>query len=206
MPVGATEQHGPHLPMSTDTDIAVGIASAAAWERSGELVVAPALAYGSSGEHQAFAGTLSIGATATTSVLVELCRSATCTFRRVVLVSTHGGNVEPVTEAVRLLVSEGCRVLAWSPRWKGDAHAGHTETSIMLALAPERVRLDRAQAGNTEPIAALLPALRAGGVTGVSPNGILGDPTSASAEHGRALVRAAVDDLLTTIDRWTGGA
>lgn len=200
VPVGATEQHGPHLPLSTDTDIAVALAERAARERPGTLVVAPALAYGSSGEHQAFAGTLSIGVEATTAVLVELCRSATCTFSRVVLVSCHGGNAEPVARAVRLLAAEGRRVLAWSPRWEGDAHAGLTETSIMLALAPDRVRLADARPGNVEPLEALLPRLHEAGVASVSRSGVLGDPSAATAEHGAALLRAATADLLATVD------
>jgi creatinine amidohydrolase len=90
-------------------------------------------------------------------------------------------------------------VLAWSPRWGGDAHAGRTETSVMLALRPESVRLGDAAPGNARRLLDLMPALRAGGVAAVSPNGILGDPTGASAEEGRALLSAAVDDLAGSI-------
>ena len=67
----------------------------------------------------------------------------------------------------------------------GDAHAGRTETSILLELDPTVVRTDAAQIGNTAPLRELLPALRRGGVTAVSRNGVLGDPTAASAEEGR---------------------
>ena len=91
VPVGATEQHGPHLPLTTDTDIAVAVVEAAAGLEP-RIVVAPAVAYGSSGEHDGFAGTLSIGREATETLLVELGRSASRTFAHVVLACTHGGN------------------------------------------------------------------------------------------------------------------
>ena len=187
VPVGATEQHGPHLPLSTDTDVAVAIAEALA-ERRDDLLVAPPVAYGSSGEHQDFAGTLSIGQEA-----VEL-----------LLVSAHGGNAEPVARAVARLRLEGRDVLAWSPRWDGDAHAGRTETSLMLCLAPRRVRLELAQAGSVLPLGELLPRLRREGVRAASPSGVLGDPAGASAEEGERLLRGAVEELAAAVAAWAG--
>ena len=77
---------------------------------------------------------------------------------------------------------------AWWPSWPGDLHAGRTETSLMLAIAPERVRLERAEAGDRRPIGALLPLLVEGGVRAVSANGVLGDPTGATADEGRRLL------------------
>ncbi|MGD0393660.1 MAG: mycofactocin biosynthesis peptidyl-dipeptidase MftE [Acidimicrobiales bacterium] len=195
LPVGSTEQHGPHLPLTTDTDIAVAVADAAA-RRHGHLLVAPPLAYGSSGEHQDFPGTLSIGADASELVLVELGRSASADFTALVVVSTHGGNSAPVARAVARLVAEGHTVVAWSPTWPGDLHAGRTETSLMLAIAPERVHLGRAEAGDRRPIGTLLPILRRRGVRAVSPNGVLGDPAGATAEEGHRLLAGAVDELI----------
>jgi mycofactocin precursor peptide peptidase len=87
-------------------------------------------------------------------------------------------------------------VTAWSPRWDGDAHAGRTETSIMLALDPARVDLTRAEAGNVAPLRELLPALVEHGVRPVSSNGVLGDPAGASADEGRRLLDRAGRDLL----------
>jgi creatinine amidohydrolase len=202
VPVGSTEQHGPHLPLSTDTDVALALSASLAARRS-DVLVAPALPYGSSGEHDGFAGTLSIGAAATELVLVELGRSALpASFRRLLLVSAHGGNAGPLTAAVRLLRSEGRDVRAWSPRWRGDAHAGRTETSVQLALSPARVRSFSAAAGNTADVRTLLPAMQHGGVRAVSPNGVLGDPAGASAAEGSALLDAAADDLCAFVEGW----
>ena len=72
----------------------------------------------------------------------------------------------------------------------------------MLALAPERVRLERAQAGQTASLFALMPKLGARGVRAVSPNGVLGDPAGASAAEGRALLSAVVEQLSRLIDGW----
>ncbi len=200
VPLGATEQHGPHLPIGTDAAIAVAIAEGAAAEAPG-AVVAPALPYGSSGEHQGFPGTLSIGAEATELVLVELARSATETFPRVLFVNAHGGNAAPLASAVRRLRAEMRDVFAWTPSFGGDAHAGRVETSLMLALGFV-VRAEIAEAGNKAPLADLIGDLRAGGVRSVSPNGVLGDPGGASAAEGRELLATAIGDLRSTILTW----
>jgi mycofactocin precursor peptide peptidase len=200
IPLGSTEQHGPHLPVTTDTDIAVAIAVGAA-ERDERLVVAPPMAYGSSGEHQAFAGTLSIGQDATELVLLELGRSASGVFSQVLVVSAHGGNSVPLARAMARLRVERRPVDAWSPSWHGDLHAGRTETSLMLAIAPDHVRLERAEAGDRRPLAILLPLLRHHGLQSVSANGVLGDPAGANADEGRRLLADAMRDLLAAAAR-----
>ncbi len=205
VPVGACEQHGPHLPVTTDADLAEAVAGAAG-ELDPLLVVAPVVAYGSSGEHDGFAGTLSVGRDVTEQLLVELGRSASATFVHVVLACTHGGNAAPFRAALARLAAEGCPVSGWWPRWGGDLHAGRTETSLMLAVAPDRVRSGAAVPGNRRPLDELLPLLETGGVRSVSPNGVLGDPTGAGAEEGRALLRTAGADLAATAARARAGA
>ena len=202
VPLGSTEQHGPHLPLSTDTTIAVTLAERLAAFRS-EVVVAPAVSYGSSGEHADFAGTLSIGQDVFERVVVELVRSAD-DFAAVVLVCAHGGNNEPLARAVVTLRREGRRVLAWSPQLYEDAHAGRSETSVMLALDPMGVRVDAMQPGATQPLAELMDALRAGGVRAVSANGVLGDPTGASSDEGDQLLDRLVDDLVASVEAFLG--
>jgi mycofactocin system creatininase family protein len=203
VPVGATEQHGPHLPLGTDTAIAQALADCLA-ERVSDVVVAPALPYGSSGEHQGFAGTLSIGQEAVELLLLELGRSATQTFPRVVFISSHGGNARPVARAVSRLQAEGRDVRAWSPSagWCGDAHAGRTETSVMLALHPELVEIGSAEPGEIRSLRELMPELRAGGVLAVSRNGVLGDPVGATAEEGAELLEQAVAVLAAAVCAW----
>ncbi len=204
VPLGSTEQHGPHLPLDTDTRVAIAIAERAATGRAG-VAVAPAVAYGASGEHQGFPGTLSIGQRALELLVVELVRSVGPEVERVVLVNGHGGNVEALARAVATLRSEGREARSWSPELQGtDTHAGQAETSMLLALRPDLVRLDRLEAGATEPLAELLPAMRVGGLAAVTENGVLGDPTDASASVGEALLTACVDDLVRTLDEELG--
>ena len=198
VPVGSLEQHGPHLPLDTDTRIAVALAGALA-ERRADVLVAPAIAIGSSGEHEGFAGTLSIGGEALTVLLVELVRSNR-DFTHVVFVNGHGGNLDALQGASSQLVAEGHSVMAFSPSVPGgDAHAGRTETSLLLHLEPSIVRVELAQAGATEPLAQLLPVMRAGGVRAVSSNGVLGDPNGASAEEGADLFATLVADLVARV-------
>jgi creatinine amidohydrolase len=202
VPVGSLEQHGPHLPLDTDARIAAAVARRAA-AGVPSVLLAPPLAYGASGEHEGFPGTLSIGHEALRSVLVELGRSAAAWASRLVFVNGHGGNLPTVPEAVALLRYEG-RDVAWfgCAVPEGDAHAGHTETSILLALDPGVVREDAAEAGNTAPLSELLPALLRGGVAAASPNGVLGDPAGATAEDGERLLEAMVGRLRDRLTRW----
>jgi creatinine amidohydrolase len=204
VPLGATEQHGPHLPLATDTAIAEALVRHAAGTMP-DLIAAPVLPYGASGEHQDFPGTLSVGIRAVEMILIELARSASETFRRILFVSAHGGNTLAVTAAVRCLRHEGRDVRAWSPTeaWRGDAHAGFIETSLMLALDPASVRLEAAEPGDLRPLGRLLPLLSQHGVAAVSPNGVLGDPAGASAAHGQRLLNAAVRDLEAAIGEWS---
>ncbi len=115
LPLGSLEQHGPHLPLDTDTRIAEALAVRAAGRAAYPTFVAPVLPYGASGEHEGFPGTVSLGSSALTAVLVELIRSATRTFPRVVLVSAHGGNLDGVQAALAILRQERRDAVGWFP-------------------------------------------------------------------------------------------
>lgn len=204
VPLGSTEQHGPHLPLDTDTRIATAVTRAVAQRL--DWLVAPGIAYGASGEHQSFAGTISIGTEALTMLLVEYGRSATSWAQRLVFVNGHGGNVGALTEAIARLRAEG-RDAGWSPCASAgaDPHAGHTETSLLLHISPGDVRADRMLVGNEAPLSELLPSMRRGGVAAVSQTGVLGDPTTATAVEGRRIFSEMVDDCERRISRWLPG-
>jgi mycofactocin precursor peptide peptidase len=201
VPVGSLEQHGPHLPLDTDAQIAAGVARLALREDP-SVVIAPPVAYGASGEHEGFAGTLSIGHDALRAVLVELGRSAARWAPRLLFVNAHGGNLPTVAEAVEQLRSEG-RDAAWfGCAVDGDAHAGRTETSIMLVLAPHLVRQSAVECGNTAPLSELLPILKGSGVAPVSPNGVLGDPRGATAAEGVRHLTELTERLRAGLAGW----
>jgi len=189
--------------MDTDTLVAEELAARALHHTDG-LLVGPTVSVTASGEHAGFPGTLSIGTATTTAVLVELVRSADWA-AAVVLVNGHGGNHAAVTAAVEQLTGEGRRVLAWWPSWPrrrdggpADLHAGRIETSLMLAIDPGLVRLERATTGADTSI----EELRRRGVKATSPSGVLGDPAGASGGEGERFIGAFVDDLVHEIERW----
>jgi creatinine amidohydrolase len=200
VPLGSLEQHGPHLPLDTDTRIAVAVATAAADGRD-DVAVAPPVTLGASGEHDAFPGTLSIGTAALSELLVELGRDASRHWGALLLVNGHGGNAEAVALAVARLSSEGrvCAAYSVAPA-DGDAHAGRTETSLLLHLDPEVVRTGLAAAGDRRPLSELAGRLRRDGVRAVSPNGVLGDPSGASAAEGQRLLTELTGDCAAALD------
>ena len=207
IPVGSTEQHGPHLPLDTDTRIATAVAREVA-ERladagESDWIVAPAIGYGASGEHESFSGTVSIGTSGLRLLLVEFGRSASKWASRLVFVNGHGGNVEALAAAAALLRYEG-RDVGWCSCTvaNSDAHAGHTETSVLLHISPNDVADDERLPGNSAPLAELLPTMRSGGIAAVSELGVLGDPITATAAEGTRILVEMVDGCAGRVLRW----
>ncbi len=161
-------------------------------------MVAPPITISASGEHAGFPGTLSIGTDVMADVVVELARSADWA-RGVVFVNGHGGNMAAMERAAEVFGRERREVLIWWPRLPGgDPHAGRTETSLMLALAPGDVRFDRSEQGPVPAMAALVRH----GVRALSPNGVLGDPTAATVDEGRRLFDRLADHLADAVAAW----
>jgi len=206
VPLGATEQHGPHLPLGTDTLIIEAILERFESARPG-VWISPTIPIGSSGEHAGFAGTLSTGREALATVLLELGRSADH-FDCLYFVSWHGGNAAAVAGAAARLKAEGRRAGAWRSGPASDdhdLHAGRIETSMMLAIRPALVRTEAAISGETSRSPETMATLRAKGVRAVSANGVLGDPEGATPAEGRRLLGEVADHLVESFDRFTVG-
>jgi creatinine amidohydrolase len=200
--LGATEQHGPHMPLATDALIGDHLAREVA-ERI-DAFVAPTVRIGCSKHHLAFPGTLSVEEETFHAIVGDLVRSlAGHGFRRVVLLPTHGGNFAPLAAAVEKLGEvEGMEVSALTdigalfsiaqqgasehevPLSDGGLHAGEWETSMLLAVHPELVKMDLAEAGFTGELEEAMARMWEGGTRAVARNGVIGDPTRACAEHG----------------------
>jgi creatinine amidohydrolase len=161
VPVGATEQHGPHLPLATDTLLATAVARAIV-AGSPSLVLGPVLALGCSEHHMGFPGTVSLRAPAFVATVTDVCRSLAAASLDVVLLNAHGGNRAPLGVALGELAAQGIRAHALT-YWDllaeeaaaefGDpdacGHACALETSLMLHLHPELVRNDLIPQGAT---------------------------------------------------------
>jgi len=193
LPLGSFEQHGPHLPFDTDTIIIDSVVSRALSEERIEVdkfLVAPTIAISASDEHAGFSGTLSTGTEALTQSVVAICRSASWS-QGVCIVNGHGGNADALARISSALTYEKIAHSIWSlPSYDGaDMHAGHTETSVMLHVAPDKVHTERIEAGTVGDASALVAQMRTSGVAGVSDNGVLGDPTTATSEQGVAVMK-----------------
>jgi creatinine amidohydrolase/Fe(II)-dependent formamide hydrolase-like protein len=199
---GATEQHGPHMPLATDALLGDHLAHMVA-ERL-DAFVAPTVRVGCSEHHLEFAGTLSISEGTFHAIVADILRSlARGGFARAVLLPTHGGNFGPLAAALELLGPvPGLEVRALTdlsalftiarlgaeehgvPLGEGGLHAGEWETSMMLAIHPELVHPELGEPGYTGDPQAAVGAMFGGGVHTVASNGVIGDPGRASAEHG----------------------
>lgn len=229
LPVAAVEQHGPHLPVTTDTDLVTAIACAAESELSGQIILCPTLPYGSSDHHLSFPGTLSIGPQRYTQVVVDLLNSLIKSgFRRIIVLNGHGGNSVPVRQALASLVKSlspeidialvtywelAGSAFAGAPPLESPAlsHACEYETSMMLHLASERTRFDRVdrarRPASNEYIAWEDEAPSRGVFTVrrtefLSSNGSSGEPQRATAEKGAHLFSQAVGAFVTFVRRF----
>ena len=197
--LGSWEQHGAHLPFDTDTVIIEAVVDAAIRPVDPEntsFSVAPTIGITASDEHNGFAGTLSIGTNALSDAVVSIARSASWA-RGICIVNGHGGNADALKLVHSALDYENIRHSIWSlPYYEGaDMHAGHTETSLMLHLAPGTVRMDLAEVGAVGDSEMLIERMRAGGIKEVSSNGVVGDPTNANAAHGATMLSFYADHL-----------
>jgi creatinine amidohydrolase len=221
MALGATEQHGRHMALATDALIGDHLARAVAG-RLGALL-APTLRVGCSEHHVGFAGTMSLTEESFHAVVCDLVRSLLQGgFKRIVLLPTHGGNFAPLAAAMeKLSEDQRARVVAFTdlgvlfeiaqlgerehgvPLSAGGLHAGEWETSMMLAIHPELVDMDSAEAGYTGDMHEAVGAMFTGGVASISSNGAIGDPRSATAAHGGRYWDTVVELVLGRIDAGT---
>lgn len=218
LPLGAIEQHGPHLPYSTDLLIA-DAAGQAVVDTVGDdldLWLLPSLAYTKSNEHAWSSGTVWLSATTMLSVLDDIGRSlATTGVRKLVLLNGHGGNTALLNVACReLRLRYGFQTFLMHPFVPPDhggvsaanelgmgIHAGMDETSMILHLRPDLVDMTLA-ARNLPTRLADNRHVRFGGSVSFGwlsndfgPSGVIGDPTGATADHGKMLFEACVHSL-----------
>lgn len=215
LPLGAVENHGDHLPLSTDNDLAWGVCERLEARLGDDVLVLPSLPYGQVWSTSAFPGTISLTLETTIALLFEIGASLHRQGVGVLaMVNAHMGNPDAMKYAARRLHDElGMRVLTLtypgigpvleevleSPRWHGTYfHACEMETSMMLALAPAKVDLARARPNRPDrPLdfdVTPTPWDR------LSDSPVLGDPQLATAEKGEAIVSAAVDVMAGLIE------
>jgi creatinine amidohydrolase len=215
LPVGALEQHGPHLPLVTDTVLAEGVARRIA-ERSGGFLL-PSITFGEAWSAEGWAGTISISAETVSATVLDIGRGlARGGFAGLVTVNGHFGNRAPITRAAERLAgvlpvlsldypgleeaaAEYCTSLPAGP---GFYHADEVETSMMLALAPASVRMDLAVAEYPS-----FPAdfgTRPFQLSTFNSSGVFGDPRGATAATGEKIIARIVDNAIDLIASWRG--
>jgi creatinine amidohydrolase len=216
LPIGSLEQHGPHLPVITDTASASAAAIRAARLVVDELpvLVLPGLWTGMSEHHLPFGGTISLNFNELRGVLSGVVRSLRAIgFARLLVVNGHGGNVEPLAVAARELAHEyGLPVIACTPWYltrdrvpeiaetkETPAHACEGETSIMMAIAPDLVRTDRFEDSvrqRPDPVPDYAGFSRFWSFSERAPvTGVRGDPRSATAEKGERFLDVQAEAL-----------
>lgn len=225
LPVGATEQHGPHLPLATDSILAESMALAAARLASlADVYVLPTVTYAKSDEHLSFPGTLTLDAATLLATLMQIGHSvARSGFRKLVFLNAHGGNVPVLQIASRALrletklfsvtagwISMGFPPGLVSPTEQRDGiHGGLVETAAMLHFRPDLVNMSEARdfipasaaiADNNE-VLRLVGQVGAGWVAeDLHPAGVAGNAAAANAEIGEAIVRHAAERYARLLD------
>lgn len=229
LPLAAIEQHGPHLAVSTDTDLVTSIALEAETLLPEDMLLCPTLQFGSSHHHLSFGGTLSISITTYTQVVVELVESLIQNgFRKIVLLNGHGGNITPVKQALAILGNKydqtispnialvtywetAGNVFAGAAPMESPAlsHACEYETSMMLHLFPEKVWMNLAERSVRPETNGFIPfeddepyrgATLFKQTAFISSNGSSGEPNKATAEKGRHLFESAVKSVTHFIE------
>jgi len=204
LPVGSTEQHGPHAPLGTDSITATAVADAGTDAYDGAVLVTPTIPVGVSAEHRQFPGTLWLAPDTFRAVVSDVVESlASHGVSRVVVVNGHGGNVPALGEVCAALTRDGVAYtvpFTWFDAIEADpGHAGHVETSVLQAVAPDTVREDRREPGADtwgEWVAGVDLAVD---TIEFTENGVVGDPTTADAASGEALLATAADALATVL-------
>jgi len=218
MALGAFEQHGPHLPLETDVLLGDHLAQVIA-DRL-DAFVAPTVTIGCSHHHLGFPGTLSLSDQTFAGVVGDVVRSlARGRFGRLVLLPSHGGNFAPLAAAMKKIgdTVDGLRVTALTdpaplfspaqigadefgvPLGEGGIHSGEWETSMIMAIHPELVHLERAQAGYTGDPDEAFRRIFNDGTASLSKIGVVGDPRRASAEHGKRYWEAVTEATLEAL-------
>lgn len=228
LPCGAIEQHGPHLPCSVDSVLAQGIIGHALAQLPDEIpaFAMPTITYGKSEEHLHFPGTVTLTGQTLLKVIIEVGESVyRAGFRKLVFANAHGGQPQVLEMAAReLRLRHGDFIIIAHDVWRVPnvsnqylderehqlaMHAGHAETALMLALAPDTVHMERAVANFPPvfPIKALSPTGRpacAWVSRDFGPSGVIGDPLKATAEQGHAILNSLAQSwvgILTEIHR-----
>lgn len=221
VPFGATEQHGPHLPLGTDSIIGAEIGDRVA-RKLGNALLAPTMCIGLSEHHMKFAGSITLGASTFAAVVHDYCTSlARHGFKHIVLIPSHGGNFAPIQQAaqvirptlpdVQLITVASLDVLLsllHSTAAKNGisaaasgAHAGENETSMMLAFCPQWVKIEKAQTGFIGDFLKVQGQAFADGIKAISANGVLGDPLPAKASAGETYLQAWADWCVEVVQR-----
>lgn len=215
LPVGSTEQHGPHAPLGTDTLAATAIADAAAEAHDRAVVVAPPLPVGVAAEHRQFEGTLWVSEDALRAYVGDILESlAHQGFVRVVVVNGHGGNVAALRERCARFTRAGAGYavpFTWFDAIDAAVplgHGGPVETSLVWHIAPDLIRegrFDAAGAGAADAFGEWVAGTNlAYDFDEFATSGNLGDPAAASPDQGAELLKAAATALCTVLDAVAG--